>query len=159
VPSDFTGNIRINLAGREPAGIVKPGIEYDNLCKEIETAFLELINPATGKNAVKEVIKVRERYTGNYINDLCDIVIKWEGESPINSLHSPRIGTVEGELPDKRSGAHQTYGFIIGCGKNIKALKQLNDKNIMDVAPTILSFFNVPIPEDMDGEVLKDMLE
>ena len=159
VPSDFSGTLRINLKGREPEGIISPGKEYDEVCSEIENAFMELVNPDTGKNAVKEVIKVRDRYNGKYINDLPDVIIKWEGESPINSLYSPRIGTVTGELPDKRSGAHMTYGFIIANGKNIKPLAELEERNIMDIAPTILHFFDVPVPNDMDGEVLKDMIE
>ena len=158
VPTDFTGAIRINLNGREPEGIVNPGKEYDDICSEIENTFLELVNPATGKKAVKEVIKVRDRYSGKYINDLPDIIIKWEGKNPIRSLFSPRIGTISGELADKRSGAHQTYGFIIANGKNIKHSKEIEEKNIMDIAPTILHLFDIPIPGDMDGEVLKDML-
>ena len=159
VPSDYTGTIRMNLAGREPGGIVKPGKEYDDLCREIENIFLELINPATGKKAVKEVIKVKDMYNGEYINNLPDIVIKWEGKYPISSLYSPRIGTVTGELPDKRSGAHRTYGFLIAAGKEIKAPKQLEERNIMDIAPTILRYFDVPVPKDMDGKVLTDMIE
>ncbi len=158
VPSDFTGALRINLIGREPDGIVSPGKEYEDICSEIENAFLELINPDTGKNVVKEVIKVRDRYNGKYINDLPDIIIKWEGANPISSLYSTRIGTVTGELPDKRSGAHRTYGFIIANGKYVRPLKELEEKNIMDIAPTILHFFNVPIPDDIDGEVLNDMI-
>jgi hypothetical protein len=42
-------------------------------------------------------------------------------------LYSTRIGTVKGELPDKRSGAHMTYGFIIANEKNIKPLKELEE--------------------------------
>ena len=159
LPSDFTGALRINLAGREPEGIVHEGKEYDDICLEIENNFLQLVNPNTGKKAVKEVIKVRDLYSGKYINDLPDIIIKWEGKDPINSLYSPRIGTVTGELPDKRTGAHQTYGFIIANGTNIKSLKELEERNIMDIAPTILHFFNIPVPDDMDGKVLEDMIE
>ena len=158
VPTDFTGAIRINLNGREPSGQVNPGNEYDLTCEEIKKVFLELINPRTGSKAVKAVIKVRELYSGKYINDLPDLIVKWEGENPIDSLYSPQIGTIQGELPDKRSGAHQTYGFIIANGKNIKPLKQLEGKNILDIAPTILHYFNVPIPDDIDGEVLNDMI-
>jgi len=159
VPNDFTGALRINLTGREPEGMVNPGKEYDEICAQIENIFLGLINPATGTKAVIEVIKVRDRYSGKFINDLPDIIIRWEGENPINSLYSPAIGTVTGELPDKRSGAHQTYGFILACGKNVKPLKQLEEKNIMDIAPTILDYFGIPVPDDMDGKVLKDMIE
>ena len=29
----------------------------------------------------------------------------------------------------------------------------------MDIAPTILQYFDVPVPKDMDGKVLTDMIE
>ena len=42
-------------------------------------------------------------------------------------------------------------------GPGVKKNRQL-DANIMDLAPTILHLFGLPIPEDMDGRVLEDAL-
>jgi len=159
VPSDFTGAIRINLKGREPHGTVTPGEDYDRLCEQLTAEFLALVNTATGQRAVKEVIKLRERYQGPNSEELPDLLVQWEGTQPIDSLSSPSIGTVTGLLPDKRSGAHQTHGFLIASGNRIRATAGLNVADIVDIAPTILHLHGVSIPECMEGRVLTDMLE
>ena len=51
VPSNnMTGAIRINLKGREPEGLVEPGVEYEALRQEIIDALLALENPETGRS-------------------------------------------------------------------------------------------------------------
>jgi len=159
LPSDFTGAIRINLKGREPNGIVESGEEYDRLCAELTREFLLLVNPATGRPAVTEVIKLRELDRGPCIDELPDLIVQWEGTQPIDSLSSTRIGTVTGVLPDKRSGAHKTYGFLIACGGHIRKTGELVAADIVDIAPTVLYLQGLAVPEHMDGRVLEDMIE
>lgn len=158
LPGDFTGAIRINLRGREPHGLVAPGEEYDRLCDELAREFLALVNPATGQKAVSEVVKFRDRYPGPYADEFPDLIVSWEGSRPIDSLYSPRIGTVSGVLPDKRSGAHQTYGFLAASGAGIRHANGLAPADIVDIAPTILHLQRVAIPPTMDGRVLADMI-
>ena len=47
IPSLYTSFIRVNLQGREPLGIVKPGKEYNDLLTQIETDLQHLIDPVT----------------------------------------------------------------------------------------------------------------
>lgn len=158
LPSDFTAAIRINLKGREPNGIVEPGAEYDRLCGELTREFLALVNPATGQTAVSEVVKLRDRFQGDHIDDLPDLIVQWKGTHPIDSLSSPRIGTVTGVLPDKRSGAHKTHGFLIASGNGIRKSAELPTADIVDIAPTILHLQGLPVPKHMDGRALADMI-
>jgi arylsulfatase A-like enzyme len=44
----------------------------------------------------------------------------------------------------------------MAAGKNISA-KSISSANILDVAPTVLYLLGQPIPEDMDGAIIKDM--
>jgi predicted AlkP superfamily phosphohydrolase/phosphomutase len=159
LPGDFTGSIRINLRGREPNGRVEPGEEYDRLCEELSREFLARVNPATGHGAVSEVIKFRDHYAGPLADEFPDLIVQWEGTHPIDSLRSPRIGTVSGTLPDKRSGAHQTYGFLAAAGRGIRNTNGLQPADIVDIAPTLLRLQGVAVPAHMDGRVLEDMLE
>ncbi len=131
LPTDFSGAIRINLKGREPQGRVEPGAEYDAVCEEVMHALGELINPATGKSAVSEVVKIADRYPGEALGELPDIIVQWAGDAPINALTSPRIGTISGVLPE----AH-----------------------IMDVAPTIMRLMGQPASEGFDGRAMADVL-
>ncbi|MBK8390476.1 MAG: alkaline phosphatase family protein [Saprospiraceae bacterium] len=154
IPSDYSGTIRINLEGREPNGKIKEGAEYDQVCQEIMQAFSELINPETGKKTVKEVIKVRDHFFGPHINELPDIVITWERDAPITAVYSDRIGKITGTLRDKRSGGHESYGFILIHDPKKSAFKSNETAHILDIAPTILMQLGCDIPETMDGKIL-----
>ncbi len=159
IPNDYAGAIRINLKGREPNGLVKPGKEYDALCDELVKELSALENPDTGKKAVSDVLRIDELYQGDNIGDLPDIIVMWVGDAPIRALYSPRIGTVSGENPERRSGAHRPYGFLAASGKHIKHVRDLGGASIMDIAPTILYLMGQPIPSDMDGKVLLEIID
>src|SRR5262249_22331757 len=58
LPADLEGCIRINLRGREPQGIVEPGSQYEDVCAELVAVLEELVNPATGRRAVREVCRI-----------------------------------------------------------------------------------------------------
>ena len=159
LPNDFAGAIRINLKGREPHGLVEQGREYNAICDELVKELSALVNPDTGKKAASEVLRIDELYQGEYIWDLPDLIVKWAGDAPIRSLYSPRIGSVSGENPDSRTGAHKTYGFLLAFGKGIIQGETVKGASIMDIAPTILYLMGQPVPQDMDGKVLLDIID
>lgn len=128
-PSDFNGAVRINLKGREPGCLVEPDTEYDPLCKELAFELSRLINIDTGERAVRDVLRVRSAYKGEYLGELSDIVVKWIGDVPIRGLYSP-LSTVTGENRHERSEAHRDYGFIIASGKHIFRGKALLREHI-----------------------------
>lgn len=159
VPNDFSGAIRINLKGREPNGLVEPGKEYDALCDEIIEELSSLINVDTGERAVSEVVRIDRHYQGEQVCELPDLIVNWVRDLPIKTLYSPRIGTVSGESPDKRTGTHRPYGFLMASGKNINRGKIVEGGHIMDIAPTVLYLMRQHVPKDMDGKVLLDIIE
>jgi predicted AlkP superfamily phosphohydrolase/phosphomutase len=159
IPNDYCGAIRINLKGREQNGIVEPGREYDALCDELVRELSNLVNPDTGKKAVSEVLRIDELCKGENMWDLPDLIVKWAGDASIKALYSPRIGTVRGENPERRTGAHRPYGFLVTSGKNIDQGKTIEGASIMDIAPTILYLMGQPVPQDMDGKVLLDVID
>lgn len=159
IPNDNSGAIRINLKGREPKGIAEPGREYDALCDELIRELSELVNVDTGKKAVSEALRMDELCQGENIWDLPDIIVKWTGDAPIRAIYSPRIGTVTGENPDKKTGAHRPYGFLVASGKNIVQGKMVEGASIMDIAPTVLYLMGQPVPRDLDGKVLLDIID
>lgn len=52
---------------------------------------------------------------------------------------------------------HDRYGIFIAYGEDIKTGNL--DAKIYDIAPTIHHIFNLPIPSDMDGRVLKEIFK
>ncbi len=152
LPTDLEGVIRINLRGREPAGIVEPGEDYRQLCSEIADRLRELVNPDTGEQAVSQIWIRDEVFPGPKQEDLPDMMVAWNDSAPIRALTSPRIGTVEQDSPDPRTGTHSTEGFLLAVGAPFGAGIQ-GEGRLVDVAATVLELMNVS-HEGMDGEPL-----
>ena len=49
---------------------------------------------------------------------------------------------------------HRLQGIFAILGPDIKRGNRIRGARIYDLAPTILHFFGIPIPQDMDGRVL-----
>lgn len=63
-------------------------------------------------------------------------------------------------LPSEPAGPakeHRDYGIFVAMGPNIKHDHVIHGANLLDIAPTILTTYGLPVGEDMDGRVLTDM--
>jgi predicted AlkP superfamily phosphohydrolase/phosphomutase/tetratricopeptide (TPR) repeat protein len=54
---------------------------------------------------------------------------------------------------------HRDLGIIVMAGPGIKRDERIYGANLIDVTPTILYQFGIPVGEDMDGRVLLDAFE
>ncbi len=149
LPTDLEGCVRINRAGREPFGIVQPGSDYEQLCGQITDALMELVNPETGRPAVREVVRSDRRFPGPRRDYLPDLIVLWNAEAPIVRLESPRIGTVSGASPDGRTGTHASPGFMIMTGPGVDSTMDRGSADVRDLAPAILSLYGVKQPDYM----------
>ena len=75
----------------------------------------------------------------------------------------PTEGWVSGDLFSPRgkcpsSGTHRIEGVMIGSGPSIKTGLDAGEMIIEDVMPTILYLLDVPIPPDLDGNVIIDVM-
>ncbi len=151
--NDLTPAIRINIKGRDPQGLVAEGDACEELCEFISARLRELINPATGKPAVRKVSRTRDLYRGRHLEILPDLTAMWSDEAPIEALYSPGYGTVTGGHHDLRSGGHGAEGLLIirdPAGRPIEA----GEASGRDLAPSILELMGVPVPETMEGRSL-----
>lgn len=151
------GQIFINLKGREPHGSVAPGAEYEKVCQEVITQLRSLKHPETGEPLIGPIWRAEEIYSGPHVAEAPDISFL-----PADMRYKP-LGTLD--LTSNRfitdvygnSGDHRMNGFFVANGPHIKPGTRLS-ANIMDIAPTLLYLFNKPIPNDMDGRILKEMI-
>ncbi len=159
VPSnDMTGAIRINVRGRDPAGLVEPGREYEVLCRQLSDAFWALENPDTGRRAVQWVARASDLYRGPRLSELPDLFIEWDHSAPIAALRSPQIGTVRAPFTKRRTGSHLPGGLLLGIGPQFR-LGQIHEEiQTADIAPTILDFFQVPCPKGYEGRTVLPLL-
>jgi predicted AlkP superfamily phosphohydrolase/phosphomutase len=160
------GNIYINLKGREPHGIIEPGEAYDKLCNNITARLIELKDPTTGKRVVKKVYRREEIYHGPFIHKAADLIVLWSDEG----YHSvQRFGSEEYSVFGNRldfhltniryTGHHRLNGIFAIKGEGVKRGVEINSAKIIDLAPTVLYMLGVPVPDDMDGRVLKEVFE
>jgi len=54
---------------------------------------------------------------------------------------------------------HRQFGIFVASGPNIKKNEKIFGLGLIDVAPTILHHFGLPIGKDMDGKVILDIFK
>jgi predicted AlkP superfamily phosphohydrolase/phosphomutase len=150
LPTDAHGFVRVNLKGRESNGNVEPGREYEEICAEISRTLKDLFHPQTGKPVVDEVFLTDEVFPGPERHGLPDIIVSWRNGQAIDAVTSKDIPAVSGRLPDPRSGNHRGEGFALVYGPEV-AKGQNSEGHLLDIAPTILSFYGAETPGSMDG--------
>ena len=66
------------------------------------------------------------------------------------------------DMPDVQAAPaleHRQFGMFVACGPGIKKNEKIFGLGLVDIAPTILNHFGLPIGEDMDGKVISDMYQ
>jgi predicted AlkP superfamily phosphohydrolase/phosphomutase len=147
LPTDLEGHIRINLRGREPQGSVSPGQEYQRVCDELAAALEALIQPETGRRAVRAVLRTDDLYPGPRRDYLPDLIVLWSEGAPFTALASQAVGTVTGPSPDGRPGTHVPPGYLIRAGRGAEGLGRVG--HICEIAPALLRRFGVAVPDYM----------
>jgi predicted AlkP superfamily phosphohydrolase/phosphomutase len=155
--NDVYGAIRINRAGREPRGTIRPGAEFDALCAQLASQLGELTNCETGRPLVKRVLRTTDLYAGEQLDALPDLLIEWDREAPIRRIHSPRIGTIEGEFGGRRTGDHKPQGLLLASGPGIRPGRIARSISVMDIAPTLAARLGAQL-HDVDGVEIDELL-
>lgn len=157
------GYVYINVKGRYPQGVVEPGWEYDELCKEIMEGLESVRDPDNGNLVVEDVFKREEVFNGPYFDNAPHLVVT-SSKNYFVSASSKRLPKMHGNKIESNSifqkhvwsGNHSGEGIFIINGPNIKKGHEIRGARIIDITPTILHLFEQGIPEDMDGKVLLD---
>jgi len=161
----YFGDIRINLKGREPKGIVAPGKDYEALRDRLIDSLIMLKDPDTGMSMVDRVYRREDIYHGEQLSMASDLIIHWKDynyKSRINLDIDGSGGQIiqePGSSFNSSSSIHKLDGILMMFGKHIKKGEHILGARIIDIAPTILCLSRVPIPENMDGKVLTEILD
>ena len=166
--AEFPGSLRINLKGREVNGIVEPGSEYKTVCERLKQDLERYIDPDTGKRVVERVFQRDELYWGPYLDLAPDLIVHLADYSYTFDWYMPiaRKGggndlPVSDNLNGKYAvncGYHRLNGILILNGPSIRKGLELNPAQITDVVPTTLYLMGLPIPKEMDGQILEEAL-
>lgn len=146
----------VNLAGREPQGIVAPGAEYDGLCDELAEKLLSIVDPASGKQVIRRVYRADQVYSGPYANSGPDLLIGYARD--YRCSWATCLGSFDQELihdnldpwsADHCMAAELVPGILV---TNRPVMR--DSPALIDLAPTILAEYGIPKPDYMTGRDL-----
>ena len=150
------GQIYANLRGREPQGCVKPGPEYEALLEELTEKLGSLVDPESGKKVVERVFRAHDVYSGEFVDQAPDLLFLTSDMQykalGLSDFNSPRVL----EPVYGCTGNHRMEGLVALQGNEVIGEGiTIEGASIEDLAPTILYLLGVPVPREMDGEVLR----
>lgn len=153
------GQLYVNLIGREPQGVVKPGTEYDQVVDDLVERLNQLRNPQTGEAIPVDVYRREDIYQGDHLDEGPDVVFLPK-DMRYNGFGLYQFSSRSWLEPSfDRSGGHRMDGIVMLTGPGISRNNHLEEAALIDLAPTVLAAMNVPVPDDMDGKVLTDAFE
>jgi len=130
--------------------------EYLTLRQEIVEKLKKLT--FEGKPVIKDIHFKHEVFSGPYVKDLPDIVFLTHNFAKDTNIYGKKLFTKNPNQQVQGKHINERDGIFFAIGKGIKKGLQ-RDVSILDLAPTVLHAYNLPIPEDLDGEVLVDIFE
>ena len=146
---DPVGGIRINAQGEEK----------ERLRDELMAALRNVVDPATGKPIVRWVWRREECYHGPYAAEMPDIILVMYPEYGSSDRLSNYSAIVTERPSINDPGGHHVEGIFVAKGPEVAAQAEpLPGLQIEDVAPTVLHLMGLPVPSDMDGRVLTEIL-
>ena len=145
------GQVYLNVQGKRPTGCVAPA-EYEKLRDQIAQAALKLHDPVDGR-VVNQVYKREEIFHGVSAKRLPDLVLHTDRAKFVSFGHADFGSNKVIEPSTGQTGHHHMVGVLGLRGPGVKTT-HLVEASLMDLAPTILHYMGLPVPDHMDGKVL-----
>ena len=146
-------SIYLNMHGRESKGIVRPGDEAERLKREIASIVKDLKDPKTGRQVIRSVYTKEELYKGPFASEAPDLIIGFE--PGYRASWQTAIGGVPPRILDdnmkKWSGDHIVDAQCVPGIFFMNRPTSIQRPRLIDVAPTLLSCFQIDPPDDMEG--------
>ncbi len=145
----YYSRIFLNVAGREPQGIVTPN-EYESVRDDL-IRRLEQITDDRGQIMNTKALRPQELFEGPYVDEAPDLLVYfddlyWRAGQHLGNDSLYGFDTEIG--PD--DAVHDYDGIFVLSLPG----EQMGDKvrlQLMDVAPTVLKLLNVEIPANFEG--------
>jgi len=144
----------LNQKGRERAGVVAPGQEADAVKAELRERLSGLLDPETGRVAIREVFGSGAIYHGPYRENAPDLIVGYNAgyRAAWDSVTGKVTGSVFEDNTKAWSGDHcldpRLVPGVLFCNRKIACERPA----IVDIAPTVLELFGVELPTHLDGK-------
>jgi predicted AlkP superfamily phosphohydrolase/phosphomutase len=153
------GDIWLNVTGREPTGMIRPGHEYHQIREEIIKSLQNIrIN---GEPPIQQVVKREDVYWGPYVSEAADLIAihnkNWQSARRPEILLHANTGDYIRANPlwsGGHDGSHnplEVPGILGFLGPHLNEELSPLKARLWDIAPTILQYLDIPVPPSMDG--------
>ena len=149
----YYARVFLNMEGRETKGTIPPD-DYEKMRDEVAARIRDIKDPQ-GNGMKNIVLKPEETY------EIC------KGDPPdlmvfFDDLSWRSAGTIGHDsmyLPENDKGpddaVHDWQGVFLIYDPKKDIGKDIGERSILDVAPTILRMMGIPIPDDMKGKAIE----
>ena len=162
------GNIYLNLHGREPEGIVKPGAMADKVTEKLMEGLVALRDPEGDRPVMRSVYRGADLYAGRYAREAADVTVGFQPGWRVS--WQTALGGIPKDIiePNTKAwrGDHCSIDPAVTPGiflSNRKIKGKSTKKrptgagvfpSLVDIAPSALSSFGIPVAKRMEGEAL-----
>lgn len=150
------GQMYVNLKGREPQGCVSPGQEYEQVLQRLENALRAMRDPDSGEPVIGDIWRGSELFQGKYGDRAPDLFF-FTRDMEYKAMGLTDFGS--NRIFDDLYGTHAHHrmnGVFILCGPGVRQGERIEGVRLVDLAPTIYALMGVPIPLNLDGEVVQE---
>ena len=158
------GGIYLNFKGREHEGILEEGTGAERVRNVIQERMPEVVDPQANGEAVRSVSRREHLYSGPYAATAPDLLVNFSPGFRV-SWQSAVGGFANSLIQDNTrrwSGDHiidpELVPGILFMNREVNPALSSRWGNhfpsIIDLAPTILNYLGVPIPQTMEGASL-----
>jgi 2',3'-cyclic-nucleotide 2'-phosphodiesterase (5'-nucleotidase family)/predicted AlkP superfamily phosphohydrolase/phosphomutase len=166
-----TAQVYVNLAGRDPGGVVAPA-DYEAVRNQIIEAFGNLSDPASpGRQVVLRILRKEELRNVDGSDSLHpsrsgDVVVvlrppyQFDAATPGRRIAFSQFFGQHGYLPNLVDLAHNVnmHGTFIAAGPGIRHRDPITGMRAVDVAPTLAFLLGIPGPQNARGRIRYDIL-
>jgi 2',3'-cyclic-nucleotide 2'-phosphodiesterase (5'-nucleotidase family)/predicted AlkP superfamily phosphohydrolase/phosphomutase len=166
-----TAQIYVNLAGRDPGGVVASG-DYETVRNQIIAAFQNLTDPANpGKQVVLSVMKKEDLRNVDGVDGLHpsrsgDVVVvtrppyQFDAATPGTRIAFSQFFGQHGYLPNLVDIAHNVnmHATFVAAGPGVKhAATPIANVRAIDLAPTLAFILGIDGPQNASGRIRVDI--
>jgi predicted AlkP superfamily phosphohydrolase/phosphomutase len=160
------GGIYLNFKGREREGILEEGTEAERVMNAIQSGMPQAVDAKKNQRVVRSVVRREEIYSGPYVQNAPDLLVNFcpgyrvSWQSAVGGF---AVSLIQDNLR-RWSGDHiidpkEVPGILFVSRdqhppvQNAGRMRHPNGHlpHIIDLAPTILNYLGVPVPQVMEG--------
>jgi predicted AlkP superfamily phosphohydrolase/phosphomutase len=150
------GGIYLNFKGRERDGILEEGTEAERVRNAIQSGLAEFPDTKAQRPAIRSVSRREHLYSGKFVGSSPDLLVNFYPGFRV-SWRTAVGGFADSVLEDNKrrwSGDHIVDPESVPGILFMNRVARGNHAQMVDLAPTILNYLGVTVPEFMEGKSL-----